>query len=142
MLHFPRWKILLITGSCLLFVFLAIPSFLSESTRDKLPDWLPHHAVNLGLDLQGGSQLLLEIDFDAFMREQLGNLVDEIREHFREQKIGYRGLAAADVKKPLEDISPDLDIAHDGPNYSIAFSDKWQKASRRQIIDQSLEIVG
>ena len=98
MLHFPRCKILLISGSCLLFVLLAIPSFLSEATRDKFPSWLPHHAVNLGLDLQGGSQLLLEVDFDAFMREQLTNLVDEIRTKFREQKIGYKGLSASDGK--------------------------------------------
>jgi len=155
MLHFPRWKILLITGSCLLFIFLAIPSFLSESTRSKLPDWLPHHAVNLGLDLQGGSQLLLEVDFDAYQREQLTNLADEIRNHFREQKIGYRGLSAsdgkviftlredttADVKKALYEVSPDLDIEQNGSGYNVSFSDKWRKTSRRQIIDQSLEIV-
>jgi protein-export membrane protein SecD len=156
MLHFPRWKILLITGSCLLFIFLAIPSFLNEGTRNKLPEWLPHHAVNLGLDLQGGSQLLLEIDFDAYMREQLANLVDEIREHFREQKIGYRGLTVnngkvvfslredvtADIEKALDDVSPDLNVTHEGANYSLTFSDRWQKTSHQQIIDQSLEIVG
>ena len=33
-------------------------------------------------------------------REQTGNLVDEIRTKFREQKIGYRGLAVSDGKKP------------------------------------------
>src|ERR1700704_1091684 len=98
MLHFPKWKIILIAGSCLLFVLLAIPSFLGESLRNKLPDWLPHHAVDLGLDLQGGAQLLLEIDFDAFERDQLTNLVDEIRTKFREQKVGYRGLAVSDGK--------------------------------------------
>src|SRR5689334_11496016 len=111
MLHFPRWQIILIAGSCLLFVFLAIPSFLKESTRNRLPDWLPHHAVNLGLDLQGGSQLLLEVDFDAFMREQLTNLVDEIRTKFREEKIGYRGLSVADGKVAFalrEDVTADV----------------------------------
>ena len=155
MLYFPRWKILLIAGSCLLFVLLAIPSFLSESTRNSLPDWLPKHAVNLGLDLQGGSQLLLEVDFDAYMHEQLNNLVDETRAKFREQKIGYRGLAlsggkiqfalrddtTADVEKPLREINPDLTIEKAGQNYSVSFNDKWQKNSRQQIIEQSLEIV-
>ncbi|MDE3061054.1 MAG: protein translocase subunit SecD [Pseudomonadota bacterium] len=155
MLHFPRWKIILIAGSCLLFVLLAIPSFLNENTRNRLPDWLPHHAVNLGLDLQGGSQLLLEIDFDAFLREQLTNLVDEIRGKFREEKIGYRGLSVADskvtfslredvkadVQKTLADISPDLDVTQDNGIYSVSFGDRWQKASRAQIMDQSIEIV-
>ena len=65
----------------------------AQDTRDKLPDWLPKHAVNLGLDLQGGSQLLLEVDFDAYLRDQLTNLTDEIRNKFRDQKIGYRGLS-------------------------------------------------
>ena len=155
MLYFPRWKIILIAGSCLLFVLLAIPSFLSESTRNSLPDWLPKHAVNLGLDLQGGSQLLLEVDFDAYMHEQLNNLVDETRAKFREQKIGYRGLAlsggkiqfalrddtTADVEKTLREINPDLTIEKAGQNYNVTFNDKWQKNSRQQIIEQSLEIV-
>ena len=156
MLYFARWKILLISGSCLLFVLLAIPSFLSDATRKAIPDWLPKHAVNLGLDLQGGSQLLLEIDFDAYVHEQLTNMLDEIRTTFREQKVGYRGLAVADEKvqftlredttadvtKILHDLNPDLtvDKNSDG-SYSLTFNDKWQKVSRAQIIDQSLEIV-
>lgn len=155
MLHFPRWKILLITGICLLSVLLAIPSFLSEETRGKFPSWLPSNTVSLGLDLQGGSQLLLEVDFDTFMREQLGNLVDEIRTRFRERKIGYRGLSVsegrvvftvredntADIAKALQEVSPDLSVENDGLAYSVAFSDKWVKVSRTQVIDQSLEIV-
>ena len=157
MLHFPRWKILLITGSCLLFIFLAIPSFLSEQTRNNLPSWMPRHAVNLGLDLQGGSQLLLEIDFDSYVREQLTNAVDEIRTKFREQKIGYRGLAVSDdvikfslrektdidIAKALREVNPDLTIIkQEGDEYALGFSDKWRKVSRSQIIEQSLEIVG
>lgn len=160
MLYFPRWKIALITGSCLLFILLAIPSFLSENIRSKLPDWLPHHAVNLGLDLQGGSQLLLEIDFDAFLREQQNNLVDEIRTKFRAQKIGYRGLsvsdgkvvfslredaaggATPDIQKILLEVNPDLTVTpRDNMNYDVTFSDRWLKNSRAQVIDQSLEIV-
>ena len=156
MLHFPRWKILLISGSCLLFILLAIPSFLSEQTRNSLPDWLPKHAVNLGLDLQGGSQLLLEVDFDAYLHEQLTNLTDEIRTKFREQKIGYIGLSvsgdkvvfslrdksAGDIDKVLHDINPDLAVENKSElEYAITFSDKWKKVSRAQIIEQSLEIV-
>jgi preprotein translocase subunit SecD len=156
MLHFPRWKIILITGVCLLFVLLAIPSLLSDKTRDSLPDWLPIHTVNLGLDLQGGSQLLLEVDFDSYMREQLVNATDEIRSKFREKKIGYRGLAVSegkivfslrentdvDVAKTLSEVNPDLAIdKQSGLDYVLIFNEKWRKVSRSQIIDQSLEIV-
>ena len=66
MLHFPRWKISLITGSCLLFIFFAIPSFLGENPRGRSFPTGCRITVNLGLDLQGGSQLLLEVDFDAY----------------------------------------------------------------------------
>lgn len=155
MLHFPRWKIILIVGSCLLFVLLAIPSFLSESTRAGLPGWMPKRAVNLGLDLQGGSQLLLEVDFDAFMREQMNNLVDEIRTKFREKKIGYKGLsigegkvvfslrdpATPEVATLLQEISPDLRVREDAGAYEIVFDEQWKKATRAQVLAQSLEIV-
>ncbi|NBX03604.1 MAG: protein translocase subunit SecD [Alphaproteobacteria bacterium] len=156
MLHFPRWKILAIVGSCLFFIILAIPSFLSEATRSSLPSWAPKQAVNLGLDLQGGSHLLLEVDFDAFTREQMNNLADDTRAKLREQKVGYRGLAVqdgkvvfsvredgtADVKKLLSEINPDLTIDETAPRtYALSFSEKWAKNSRAQVINQSLEIV-
>jgi preprotein translocase subunit SecD len=155
MLNFPTWKISLIVGSCLLFVLLAIPSFLSQATRDSLPDFMPKHGVNLGLDLQGGSQLLLEIDFDTYMREQVTNLGDEIRNKFREKKIGYKGLGVSDgkvvfslredvtedVEKVLESVNPDLTIKHDSAQYEVFYDDKWQTLMHKQIIEQSLEIV-
>jgi preprotein translocase subunit SecD len=155
MLHFPTWKISLIVGSCLVFIFLAIPSLMPESARNALPAWFPHKAVNLGLDLQGGSQLLLEVDFDAFMREQMNNLADEIRVKFRGATVGYRGLsvadgkvvfslredATADIDTLLREISPDLDVSKTGPEYTIGFNDRWLRSTREQVIDQSLEIV-
>ncbi len=160
MLHFPKWKIFAIVGSCLLFVLLSIPSFLPKQTRDKLPLWL-NHSVNLGLDLQGGSHLLLEVDFDTYIREQLSKLTDDIRSKFRAEKIGYRGLsvnkengelnvqftlredsATADIKKLLNDINPDLSITtQDNISYNISFNDKFIKTERLRVIEQSLEII-
>jgi len=155
MLHFPTWKITLIVGSCLLFVLLAIPSFLSESTRESLPGWMPHKAVSLGLDLQGGSQLLLEVDFEAFLREQMNNLADEIRIKFRSSNVGYRGLSVsdgkvtfslredvtADVKSLLQEVNPDLDVENSDGEYKVGFGERWLRTSREQVIGQSLEIV-
>ena len=155
MLHFPRWKVALIVGSCLFFILLAIPSFLSDKARSQLPGWMQGHAVNLGLDLQGGSQLLLEIDFVAYEREQLAALVDDIRSRLREAKIGYRGLASsngsavftlreetqADVAELLRKGNPDLDIKQEGLNVSASYNEHWHRTTREQIIAQSLEIV-
>lgn len=160
MLDFPKWKIFAILGSCLLFVLLAIPSFLSVETRDSLPAWLPKNAVNLGLDLQGGSHLLLEVDFDTYMREQLSKLTDDIRIKFRTEKIGYRGLAVnkedgkasvvftlredsvADIKKILAEISTDLEIeAKSALVYNVTFGENFLKQERLRVIEQSLEII-
>jgi SecD/SecF fusion protein len=70
MLVFSRLKATLILGVCLLGILLSIPSVMNPAT---LPSWahLPH--VNLGLDLQGGSYLLLEVDRKALIKEKLGN---------------------------------------------------------------------
>ena len=61
MLDFPRWKVASIIGLLAVLCALAIPSFFSESTTSK---WgaIPHQRINLGLDLAGGSYLLLEAD--------------------------------------------------------------------------------
>lgn len=155
MLHFPAWKISLIVSSCLLFVVLAIPSFLSEQTRAGLPGWMPSKTVSLGLDLQGGSQLLLEVDFDTFLREQVNNLADEVRTKFRSSSIGYRDLGVsnnqvtfslregttADIEDVLSNVSPDLDVKESGGRYTVIFNERWMQASRQQVIEQSLEIV-
>ena len=156
MLYFPKWKIFLITGTCLFFVLLAIPSFVPEQMRSQLPSWMPQKAVSLGLDLQGGSQLLLEVDFDAYMKDQLTNLVDEIRTNFRELKIGYKGLSVAegkitfslrekgeaDVSAAIRKLNPDVDISEEaGDVFVLSFNDRWQKRARENIINQSLEIV-
>lgn len=155
MLHFPLWKKILIISTCLIFVIMAIPSLMSENARLHLPSWLPNNAVNLGLDLQGGSHLLLEIDFNAFEREQIVNLADEIRGILREEKIGYVGLTAngnnvnfslradamQDIAKLLHDKNPDVDVARDAGHYAVSFNDSWRKTARARVVEQSLEIV-
>lgn len=155
MLYFPKWKVLAITATCLFFVILAIPSLVPQSMRGHLPSWMPGKAVSLGLDLQGGSQLLLEVDFDAFLSDQLINLQDDIRAKLREKKIGYRGLSVvdgkvlftlrddvtADVEGALREVSPELEVNRSGTSYSVAYDSRWETAAREQVINQSLEIV-
>ncbi len=54
--------------------------------------WLPNTTVNLGLDLRGGSHLLLDVDFDSYMNDLLESMADSLRKVFRENKIGYKNL--------------------------------------------------
>ena len=60
MLDFPRWKVWSISLVILIGILFAIPSMLPADLRAKYPTWLPNATINLGLDLAGGSQLLLE----------------------------------------------------------------------------------
>ena len=96
MLYFAPWKVTMVAILCLAGVVFTIPNFLSERTALSLPDWLPHKQVNLGLDLQGGSHLLLEVEADVVVQERLVALEQSIRQSLRPTKsrkrIGYREL--------------------------------------------------
>ena len=71
MLTFERWKITLVLVIALLGIVYAAPNFLARGTAESLPGWIPHKQINLGLDLQGGSHLLLEVDVATVLAEQL-----------------------------------------------------------------------
>jgi preprotein translocase subunit SecD len=92
MINIPRWQSILILGIVLLGVAFTAPNFVSQKTLDSLPDWLPNKQINLGLDLRGGSYLLLEVEMDAVVEEQLENLVDAIRLELRGNRINYTNL--------------------------------------------------
>ena len=64
-------------------ILIALPNALSPDVRAKMPKFLPSAAVNLGLDLQGGSYLLLGVDFDQVTRDRAETLVGDIRAAFR-----------------------------------------------------------
>jgi preprotein translocase subunit SecD len=79
MLDFPRWKVWGIVLLCLIGVGLAVPSFFPASQVARWPGWLPSARINLGLDLAGGSYLLLEGDTRDVGRQQLAQM-EEIME--------------------------------------------------------------
>jgi len=106
MLYFAPWKVVLIVLICAAGVIFSVPSFLSRDTAEGLPGWLPHRQVNLGLDLQGGSHLLLEVDVGAVIRERLDSVVDSIRDTLRKKNIGYRGLGVENGAVVLEVREP------------------------------------
>src|ERR1019366_2732455 len=64
-------------------------------TLDHFPSWIPHQKLNLGLDLQGGSYLLLEVDTGALKTERLTNLIEDVRTTLKGAGVAYSGLAQA-----------------------------------------------
>ena len=87
MLSFSKLKIFIILSVCFISFYFAAPSFLSQNSDSKMSKFFPKDRINLGLDLQGGSQLTLEIDFDYYLKEQVLNLREEIKNSFREEYV-------------------------------------------------------
>lgn len=94
MIHIPLWKTILTVAICLLGLVFVSPNFFTRDQLAHFPSWFPQNQLVLGLDLQGGAHLLLEVDFDAVAIEQMHSLTDTVRAIFRKERIGYTGLAA------------------------------------------------
>jgi preprotein translocase subunit SecD len=90
MLYFTRWKVFAIVGTALLVCLFAVPNFFPESTVKNWPKWAQRHIV-LGLDLQGGSHLLLEVDSNAVKKDKLAQVVDDARRTLRDARIRFTG---------------------------------------------------
>src|ERR1700751_1787979 len=131
MLYFANWKIALICAICALGVLLSVPNLFGQSLLAQIPSFLPHKQVALGLDLRGGSYLLLEVDVAAAERERLNSNTHNVRHALREAHIGYLGLAVQgdaivfkvrgpgqiyEARQALAKLDPDLavKIAEDG----------------------------
>ena len=83
MLDFPRWKVWLISLTILVGIFFAIPSLLPQAAKDRWPSWLPQQTISLGLDLAGGSQLLLEADAADASKQRLQAMEDAVTTELR-----------------------------------------------------------
>src|SRR5947207_1714193 len=91
MLYFSRWKALGTLLTALIVCLFAVPNFFSDATLKRPPGWAQRHVV-LGLDLQGGSHILLEVDLNDVRKQQTEALRDEVRNALRKAQIGYTGL--------------------------------------------------
>ncbi len=160
MINFPKWKIFLVIAVCLWAIAQTVPNLLSESERAKY-SFLPKGTVKLGLDLQGGSHLLLKIDFDHFLKEHFESILDDVRRSFRTEKIGYLNLAVKNTQdkkayigltlrdasqkemalEQLKKISRDFDVEENAGNLKISYSDDALEKLRRDVLEKSIEIV-
>ena len=92
MLFFTRWKAAAILLTALVVCLFALPNFFSENVIRHWPSWAQRHIV-LGLDLQGGSHLLLEVDSAAVRKEQLQAINDDVLRVLRQARIPFTGRA-------------------------------------------------
>ena len=84
MLEFPRWKVWLVSLVVALGVLLSIPSLIAGSPlAGSWPKWLPQYKISLGLDLAGGSHLLLEADARDAQKTRLQAMEDSVATELR-----------------------------------------------------------
>ncbi len=161
MVHFPRWMTVLVLLTSLLGIVYAAPNVLDRERvsgwAQAAPEWLPVKQVNLGLDLQGGSHLLLRVGWETLEGERLQAVVDGLRRALRTAGIGYTGLGVTDsaavftLRDPsrageingiLADIDTDVTAeVSDGGAVRVIFTEPALELLRDNAITQSIEIV-
>ncbi len=87
MMYFSRLKTFLVVGACVLGFLFSLPNILPAPA-----DWVPWRTVRLGLDLRGGSYLLLEVDMAAVIKERLDSVTDAARQSLIRARVQYTAL--------------------------------------------------
>ena len=174
MLRFARWKIVSILAMTLAAILVIVPSLLSKESFTALkaaaPRWLPIEQVVLGLDLQGGAHIMLEVDQADVVKTQVANLRDDVRRVLREENarlsggIGAQGRAVqfrvpdpADRARVLPKLrglgqgsvnslgslgQPAVDLSEDNDGLiRMSVTDAGVNDKVRRAVDQAIEVL-
>jgi protein-export membrane protein SecD len=159
-MHYTRWQIAVILSVCAIGILFTLPNMLSPA---EIASWPMQRQIHLGLDLKGGTYLLMEVDLKSVEHDRLESSLDSVRSKLRTLDVGYTNLEvrddairlqlrdpgqAAEIGRQLRDTLSDDPNSSDyavttTPDGSIALN--LTEASLRlratQAIDQSIEIV-
>lgn len=160
MLYFSRLKFTLIALFSIAALIFAIPTFINhdkikDSSFAFLSNLLPSKKVNLGLDLRGGSQLMLEVDFAHYFDEQISNFNGEIKTALRDS--GIRALpkvlgdkiaieledanSKKEVTKLIKSLKKEVSISENNNSLTVTFSDEDMERMKKNLLTQSIEMV-
>lgn len=159
MIYIPLWKRITVIAVVLLSFLLCLPSFLSEAQRTHLntvlPAWMTQ-AVSLGLDLQGGSYMLLEADIPSVVKDRIDNAVTAVRNELRTEKIDVQSISAdkdgiqvelsnegdyGAVRKMIATADETFVISQINLEVKAKYDEKAIKSIVDQTMAQSIEIV-
>jgi preprotein translocase subunit SecD len=96
MLFFSRWKVVAVLLTAFVVCLCAVPNFVPERMVQAWPKWAQRHIV-LGLDLQGGSHILLQVDAADVRRQKVDVLRDDVRRVLREARIANTNAVRGDT---------------------------------------------
>ena len=169
MLHFSRSKIISIIAISIIAILLALPNLFSDQKISKFPSFIPSQKVNLGLDLQGGSHLLLEVDTASIKIEKIEDLTFDIRRMLKKDGVKYSNLKivedsinfrisdtslvnslVSDIKDLSQSISQNtlsaqnksnLEIQTNNNLINVSLTEDYLKQIAISAVNQSIEIV-
>ena len=167
MLFFSRWKVAAILLTAAIVCLFAVPNFFSENTLRNWPSWAQRHIV-LGLDLQGGSSLLLEVDVNAVRKDKLQAISDDVLRILRQNRIQFTGRAIKgnsvevritrdgdvenavgklrELSQPVASVMGStgqrtVDISESGGLITLTPTEPALVERIRQTVDQSIQII-
>ena len=173
MLRFARWKLASVIALIVAAILLVVPSFMPvevvDSLAARLPSFIPVRQIVLGLDLQGGAYMLMQVDQPSVIKTQVETLRDEVRQKMREGKIALAGGIAAQPRGVLLRIADaaerdkaydllqslsqpiggplaggtarTLDVAKTDAGVELALTDAAIADKVRHAISQSIEVL-
>ncbi|MGE4251200.1 MAG: hypothetical protein AB7F09_17570 [Parvibaculaceae bacterium] len=170
MLYFSRWKVLAILAVVLAGVIFALPNVLPKSWQDVLGDYTGLRSIARGLDIQGGTSVLMEVDGKDLASTLISQQLGDVRAKLRDARIGYRldrtanGLTAwiadeAEIDKAhdiLRNLTPTVatgiigsgaakqifNLERAGQQFTYSFDDEGLKARISQATEQALKVLG
>jgi len=158
MLRIRLWQVIAVVLVCAASVLFAVPNLISQkSLSSSYPSWLPSQQVSLGLDLQGGSHLLLEVQVEKVMEERIDALVDDARGALRGERIGYTGLKRRGqtvvlqltkletidaAEELLSELDREIEVSGtDAGTFVLSLSERAVAERKDSALGQSIEII-
>ena len=149
MLQFEAWKRLVILIVCSVGLLAALPNIVSVP-------FFPSKSVNLGLDLRGGSHLLLRTDINAVVTERLSDISEGIRIAFRKEKVRFKSLTSDEnsvsfsLRKESDSLARDDVLLEFDDDFvvktqagitTIQFSESGFLELQSRTVEQAIEII-
>ncbi len=164
MMQLSRWKLIVVIATVLFGLLFALPNALPAKVREGLPGFMPKSTLNLGLDLQGGSYLLLEVDTTALQKEKLNNLTEEVRRILGNAGTPPQGVSqdgksvivvmpadkaqaafvalAKEAPSQTRTGGPDINVSRQGDqSIRLTYTDQAISETASGAVEQSIEIV-
>jgi preprotein translocase subunit SecD len=154
-----RWAITAVVT--LVSLYFLVPTLMDEIPA-SVSKFLPKDKIRLGLDLQGGMHMILEVDAEKALETMMERTADDLKESLMDNKVRFRGLAKAEgaaitmeltesggktaLEKILKDHHPDMEIASavtrgGGQFVTLVYNEKRAADLKKLTVEHSVETI-